>query len=399
MGRVLILDGMWNKTLAVVRSFGKRGFYVSAGERTRLATAIFSRYCNKRWIYSSPLISPDAFLKDLEGELKQGNYDVTFPTEFSTQILLIDTANRQRLENYTRLPFADADLAKKCNDKAFIMRYAMENGIDIPKTFFIDDSRYVRNTISNVPRQVEKITRQIQYPALIKPRCSSGSRGIMYVKDKSELIPLYAKVHKQYSFPIIQECIPDGGETYGVGLLLNFESEVRASFVYKRLRTHPVSGGPSTLRESVKRDDIRKIAELLMSSLKWTGIAHVEFKIDPRDGNPKLLEVNPRFWGSLQLAIESGIDFPYLLFKLAMDGDIEPVFDYNVGVRCRWLIPGDLLHFVKNPDRFRLKPNFFDFKIKDDIISLKDPMPLIGRISSVLTFLYDKEMKSLLADS
>lgn len=388
MGRVLILDGMWNKTLAVVRSFGKRGFYVSAGERTRLATAIFSRYCNRRWIYSSPMISPDAFLKDLEGELKQGNYDVTFPTEFSTQVLLTNTANRQRFEGYTRIPFADATLAKKCNDKAFIMRYAMENGIDIPKTFFINDTEHVK-----------RIAKQIQYPVLIKPRDSSGSRGIVYVKDKDELMPSYIKVHKQYPFPIIQEYIPDGGESYGAGLLLNFKSETRASFVYKRLRTHPVRGGPSTLRESVKRDDIRKIAELLMSSLKWTGIAHVEFKIDPRDGSPKLLEVNPRFWGSLQLAIESGVDFPYLLFKLAMEGDIEPVTDYNAGVQCRWLIPGDLLHFIKNPDRFRLKPKFFDFKIKDDIISLKDPMPIIGRVSSALTFLYDKEMKRLLADS
>ncbi len=133
-----------------------------------------------------------------------------------------------------------------------------------------------------------------------------------------------------------------------------------------------------------------------MKSLRWTGVAHVEFKIDPRDRKPKLLEVNPRFWGSLQLAVESGIDFPFLLFRLAMEGDIEPVMDYNAGVRCRWLIPGDLLHFIKNPERLRLKPNFFDFNTKDDIISLSDPMPVIGRLSSVLMFLYDKEMKHLL---
>jgi predicted ATP-grasp superfamily ATP-dependent carboligase len=385
MGRVLILDGMWNKSLAVVRSFGRKGFYVCAGEKTRFATTIFSRYCNRRWIYSPPLVSPDDFLNDIEVEVKKGNYDVIFPMEFSTQVLLTNAANKKRLESYTKTPFADADLAGKCNDKAFIIQYAMERGIDVPKTFFVNDTE-----------QVERISRHIQYPVLIKPRTSSGSRGIIYVKDKHELIPSYAKVHKRYPFPIIQEYIPDGGGVYGVGLLLNFDSEIRASFVYKRIRSHPVKGGPSTLRESVKRDDIKYIAESLMKSLQWTGIAHVEFKIDPGDGKPKLLEVNPRFWGSLQLAIESGVDFPYLLFKLATEGDIEPVFDYNIGVQCRWLIPGDLLHFIKNPDRFRLKPNFFDFKIKDDILSLKDPMPIIGRVSSALTFLYDNEMKNLL---
>lgn len=385
MGKVLILDGMWNKSLAAVRSFGRKRFDVTAGEKTLLATAMFSRYCNKRFVYPSPALFPDDFLKDLEEELRRGNYDVIFPMEFSTQVLLTDTVNRQKLEQYTRIPFANAGLTKKCNDKAFIMRHAMERGIDIPTTYFVNDTEHIA-----------EIAHKIEYPALIKPRVSSGSRGIVYVKNKDELTPLYGHVHKQYPFPIIQEYIPDGGEIYGVGLLLNFESEVRASFVYKRLRSYPVKGGPSTLRESVQRDDIREIAISLMKSLGWTGIAHVEFKIDIRDGKPKLLEVNPRFWGSLQLAIESGIDFPLLLFKMAMDGDVETVVTYNIGVRCRWLIPGDLLHFIKNPERLRLKPNFFDFKIKDDIISLKDPLPILGRISSVLTFFYDKEMKDLL---
>ncbi|MCR4292374.1 MAG: ATP-grasp domain-containing protein [Candidatus Kuenenia sp.] len=385
MNRVLVLDGMWNKSLAAVRSFGRKGFYVTAGERTRLATAIFSKYCSRRWVYSSPVISPVNFLNDLEAELKVGKYDVIFPMEFSTQVLLTNAANRQMIERYTRLPFADESLAKKGNDKAFIMQYARERGIDVPTTYMVNNIE-----------QLAAIAKETVYPALIKPRNSSGSRGIVYVKEKEELLTLYFKVHKEYPFPIIQEYIPDGGDVYGVGLLFNFQSEIRASFVYKRLRSHPVSGGPSTLRESVKREDVRDIAVSFMKSLRWTGVAHVEFKIDPRDGKPKLLEVNPRFWGSLQLAVESGIDFPFLLFKLAMEGDIEPVMDYNYGVRCRWLIPGDLLHFIKNPERLRLKPNFFDFKTKDDIISLNDPMPVIGRLLSVLTFLYDKEMKSLL---
>ena len=59
---------------------------------------------------------------------------------------------------------------------------------------------------------------------------------------------LYLEAHKQYPFPIIQEYLPDGGEVFGVGLLLNFQSEVKASFVYKRIRSNPVRGGPSTLR-------------------------------------------------------------------------------------------------------------------------------------------------------
>jgi len=383
--KVLVLDGMWNKSLAAVRSLGKRGFSVTAGERTRLATALFSKYCNERLTYPSVSLYPYDFIDAIEKELMMHSYDVIFPMEFSTQIILTNDENRKRLEQYTRIPFADAGLAKNINDKAFIMRYAIENGIDIPATYFINDIK-----------QLSEASVDIRYPAIIKPRDSSGSRGMVYVKNSDELISAYSLVHNQHPLPIIQECIPIEGDTYGVGLLLNFNSEVRASFVYKRLRSYPIKGGPSTLRESVKRNDVREIAESLMKSLRWTGIAHVEFKVDPRDGLPKLLEVNPRFWGSLPLAIESGIDFPFLLYSLAMNGDIKPVSDYRTGVKCRWLIPGDILHFLKSPNRLKLCSNFFNFKIKDDILAFTDPLPTIGRILSAFTLIFDREMRGLL---
>jgi predicted ATP-grasp superfamily ATP-dependent carboligase len=385
MGRVLILDGMWNKSLAAVRSFGRRGFYVSVGERTRLATALFSRYCNKRLIYPCPLNRTEDFLDYLENELMIGNYDAVFPMELSTQILLTNKVNRQRFKGYTKIPFADSDQTEKINDKALLMQHAVKQGIRVPRTYFI-------NEIDMLGDVGEGVT----YPVLIKPRVSSGSRGILRVNKKDKFKTSYLKVHQSYPFPIVQECLPQEGDVYGVGMLLNEQSEVRAAFVYKRLRSYPVSGGPSTLRESVKRDDVMEIACDLLKSLKWTGVAHAEFKIDIRDGIPKLLEVNPRFWGSLNLAVESGVDFPFLLYRMAMENDIETKINYSEGVKCRWLIPGDILHFINNPDRLKIMSAFISFKIKDDIISLRDPLPTIGRILSGFTFLFDKQMREII---
>ena len=382
--KILILDGMWNKTLAAVRSLGARGFHVTVGEKTRLATALFSRYCSGRMIYPSPSGKRELFLDCLEDELARGGYDALFPMEWTTQALLTDPFNRHRFERYTRIPFVNADLADFVNDKADLMRYAKTCGVDVPETIFMKGNE-----------DLGRIADTIDYPVVIKPRISSGSRGLVYAGDRSELLSNYPAVHERFPFPIIQEYIP-GSEVCGVAMLLNFQSQVRASFVYKRLRSYPVAGGPSTLRVSVKRDDLRDIAGHLLQSLTWTGIAHVEFKIDPRNGRPKLLEVNPRFWGSLALAIEAGIDFPFLLYKLAMEGDVEPVNDYADGVMCRWLIPGDLLHFIHNPQRFRLKPGFFDFRMKDDIMSLHDPLPTLGRVLSAFTLLSDKEMRGLM---
>lgn len=381
-GKILVLDGMWNKSLAAVRSLGHRGFEITAGEWTRFATALFSRYCSRRVVYPSPVLTPEKFLPWLVDEIRTNSYEMVLPTELSTQMLL--AKNRSDIERYTRFPFADHDLTSDIQDKAWLMRYAIDNGISCPVTLFPESIR-----------SVEAMREKVAYPVVIKPRVSSGSRGIVYVEEPNDLVASYRTVHRRYPNPIIQEFIPNGG-AYGVGALLNFNAKPRASFVYRRLREYPVSGGPSTLRESVKNEEIRHMALEILESLKWTGIAMVEFKVDARDGKPRLLEINPRLWGSIWLAIRSGIDFPYLLYRLAVDGDVARNDEYKIGVRCKWLIPGELMRFLHNPRRFSPGQSLFAMNAEDDILSFDDPMPTIGRISSLLPLLYKREMRQIL---
>ncbi len=374
---------MWNKTLAALRSLGERGFYVAVGEKTRFSTALFSKYASKTLVYPSPASSPKEFISWLLGELKHGNYDMVLPTEFTTQQLI--AGHRAEITRLTGFPFPDLELTAFVNDKAKLMRFARERGYPVPETFFTCEQNHIEDIADSVP-----------YPAVIKPRESSGSRGLEYVEDREGLIEKYRAVHKTYPFPIIQERIPGSpGGGFGVGALFNFENKPRAAFVYQRLREYPVSGGPSTLRQSVVNDEIKDIALSLLTELKWTGPAMVEFKIDPRDGRPRLLEINPRLWGSLELAIRSGVDFPYLLYKLHTEGDIKPVVDYRVGYKCRWLIPGDILHVLTNPNKLKALGQVLRKTDGDDILSFSDPMPVIGRISSLLPMLYNKDMRRL----
>jgi len=203
------------------------------------------------------------------------------------------------------------------------------------------------------------------------------------------------KVHTQYPMPILQENIPPGGEALGVAVLMDFASKPRASFVYRRLREYPITGGPSTLRESIRHPELQQSAERLLSCLGWVGVAMVEFKEDPRDGQPKRLEINPRFWGSLHHAILCGVDFPYLLYCLAMDGAVTDVVEYQVGVRSRSLLHGDLLHFLANPERFHLKPAVYDFSVSDDVLSTDDPWPTLGRVFSLVALLGDRHLRTM----
>lgn len=379
MGRVLITDAGGRNVVAAVRSLGKKALTVVAGEDSRVAISFFSKYCRQHLIYPSPKTAPEQWLEWLLDELSEHQYDMLMPMDDET--VSIASEKRDLIEKYTKVPVPNFPTLMKAKDKAQTMQIVMEEGIPCPKTFFIKD-------VSEVQQAAEKLG----FPIVIKPRESSGSRGIVYVQKKNELVDNYIRIHSKYPFPMIQEYIPSGGQSCGVFLLFNKDSDVRAVFAHKRLREFPLKGGPSTLRESIYQPELVEMAIRLLKAMKWYGVAMVEFKKDPRDEQYKIMEINPRFWGSLQLSILAGVDFPYLLYKMEMEGDIEPVMNYRVGVRCRWLLPGDILHFICNPKRFQIQPSFFDFSKnnrQDDFISWQDPGPTLGFFLVVLRNLFN----------
>ncbi len=402
--RVLVTDGHWRKTLAVVRSLGRRGVQVTVGERTALNTSFFSRYCSRRLVYPSPRRYPDQFIQTLLEELKRDRYDCLFPME--EEILLLVARHHREISKHTFLLIPGLEKIEFVRDKRNLIQFAEAHGIPIPVTFYHPPSPlpspsrgegWVKVETSSLAG--EERLEEIPIPAVIKPRISSGSFGIAYVRKREDLVPLYQKVHARYPFPLIQDWIPDGGGTFGFSALFDEASNAKAAFVHKKLRMYPVQGGPSTLREGVRHSQVMDLGLSLLKALNWVGVAMVEFKVDPRDGVPKLMELNPRFWGSLQLAIVSGVDYPYLILKMARRESVVPNLDYQVHRRCRWLLFGDILHFLTNPKRFRLQPPFFHFidpNTSYDIISAKDPLPILGSMATFFTFLYDPEMKRFL---
>jgi len=428
MARVLVTDGHFRKTLAVVRSLGQKGVQVTVGERTFLNTSFFSKYCARRLVYPSPRQAPNQFIEFFLKEIKKNHYDCLFPMEEETLLLLVKY--HSEISKHTYLLSPDLKKIEFVRDKKNLMEFAEKIGIPAPRTFYVAPSRAlplegggegkavfppfqeegISGALSLSPRFRVATTggrgegeggslSSIPLPAVIKPRISSGSFGIVYVKKKEDLIPSYQSVHERFPFPIIQEWIPDGEGIYGFSALFDEASNVRAAFVHKKLRMYPVQGGPSTLGEGVEHPQIMEMGLSLLKSLNWVGVGMAEFKVDPRDGVPKLMEVNPRFWGSLQLAIVSGVDFPYLILRMAKRESFEPILHYTVGKRFRWLLLGDILHFLNNPNRFHLRPSFFHFfdpNTSYDILSKDDPLPLLGSVATFSTFLYDPEMKRFL---
>jgi predicted ATP-grasp superfamily ATP-dependent carboligase len=384
--KALITDASGGVALNVTRSLGRNGIEVTAGSCNKHAISFYSKYCTHKFIHSNPQENETQFIKDLIEELRIGNYDVMLPLGgYETNVISI---HRGELSRYVRIPLVRHEALEIANDKGKTLNVAMKNGISCPKTLFV----------KNVD-EVERIKRDLTYPVVIKPQQSSGSKGLAYIDSPDNLVSTYKRLSNYYSDFLIQDYIPHGGDTFGLGALFNDKSEPRAVFIHRRIREYPITGGPSTMRISVENPEIIEQGVKLLKALDWYGIAMVEFKVDPRTDRPVLMEINPRFWGSLNLAIMSGVDFPYLLYRMAIEGDIEPIMKYRLNVKGRWLLWGDVNHLLsvlkghpntlgfKTPGRVDTFFQFMKFYEKDlyyDIISSEDPKPAIFKILSTI---------------
>jgi len=381
MATVLVTDAKQRKSVPIIRSLGRRGIRVVAGDDSRFSMGCYSRYCSQGYLYPSPDATPEHFMDWLLTQAQRRAFEVLFPIDERT--LNVVTRHLEALSSLVHVPVVAHSTYLLARDKGKTLALAQRLGIPCPRTAIVETFD-----------QLELINDIWEFPLVIKPRQSSGSRGLAYVTNPEELQSTYARIHGAYPYPLVQEFIPPGGDTLGVEILMNRQGEPKATFVHRRLREYPVSGGPSTLRESIWAPDLVELGISLLKAMGWFGVAMVEFKTDPRDGKPKLMEVNPKFWGSIALPIAAGVDFPYLLYRLALKEDVAPVTSYRVGVRCRWLFPGDLLHFFCNPKRFHLQPSFFQFWDKNlyyDLIDWDDLGPLGGMVFHALSSLSKPE--------
>lgn len=333
--RVLVTNADYANALAAVRSLGEHAIEVVCGSEHRRSQSFCSTYCSKRVVYPS-VSSEDEFIRAIGQTAGSEKLDAIIPIGYSENVVL--SKRLGDLPGSVKVPVAPWKAMRVASDKSQTMRLAERLGVGVPKTF---------DTVDDVD----------SYPVVVKS--VGGSGRVRYVNSAEELRSTPLKD------AIIQEYIP--GDGYGFFSLFN-HGELRATFMHRRLREYPVTGGASTAAESVFDPELKRQGLRLLSELGWHGVAMAEFKKDSRDGRFKLMEVNPKFWGSLDLSIASGVDFPYLATRMAVDGDVEPVTDYRVGVRYRWLMPYDVLHVLARPESAKdFLRDFWDGRTRSNI--------------------------------
>jgi predicted ATP-grasp superfamily ATP-dependent carboligase len=185
-----------------------------------------------------------------------------------------------------------------------------------------------------------------------------------------------------YSSPLIQEYIK--GDIYDVCILFN-KGKYITSLTQKRVITNPPKGGSGLANVTVHYPELEKMSINLLKKIKWHGVAQVEYKLDDND-QPRLMEINPKFWGTLELSIAAGINFPKLLCDIAMYNEIPKNIDYEVNCKYLWLVPS-LINYVSQ-SQLKMKAiknilKFVDGKTKTNI-KWNDPLPSIYQLLLML---------------
>lgn len=330
--RVLVTDGETRAALAVVRSLGRAGHPVHVVSSDGRSLAGASRHARADHALPDAADDPTAWSAALEDLCRSLGSPLVVPITEVSLGTLYETGLDARIDALCpdRAQYAVAV------DKAGLMVRAEALGLDVPKTRAIDD-----------PATLGALPDGFDFPVVVKARRSrflaggrwqSGGAGI--ATNPRELAALLADPGMRAG-ALLQEFVPGSGEAI---FALCQDGDCRVSFAHRRIREKPPGGGVSVLRESIPSDaKLLDQSRALLAGLAWRGVAMVEYRRTPA-GRAVLMEINPRFWGSLQLAIDAGADFPRLLVELHRTGACAAA-EVRHGVRTRWLL-GDVDHLL-----------------------------------------------------
>jgi len=376
--RILLTDGDDRIALAAARSLGRAGHRVIVTASHARSLAGVSRHCRSEECVANAFTAPERFIADLEHVVARHRVDLLLPISEASMALVL--LHRERFAGVT-IPFGGFDAWLALNDKVRVLDLARSLGIDGPR-YELVDSRGDVHELARRPRS---------YPVYVKPTRSTAlgedhrllTSVVTRVRDMDELIAALSAVSPAHYPVMLQE--PVHGQ--GVGIFLcRWRGVVVAQFGHRRIREFPRTGGVSVVRESVALDgDELAASAALLAALGWAGVAMLEFRRDSRTGRLVLMEINGRFWGSLQLAIDAGVDFPALLVQAATHGPEGPPPAYRTGVRSRWFW-GDVDFLVQMVRERRaeggtLRASVADFlrdsgpSVRSEVFRYSDPFP------------------------
>jgi predicted ATP-grasp superfamily ATP-dependent carboligase len=383
---ILLTDAEYKQCLAILRALSLKQLSVHCSASRRKSLAFYSKYCKKKFIYSKPTKNPDQFKNDIETIVQSNKTEVLMPIGSASCTLI--SQQKEKLEKYARVPIANYDTFVKAHDKSIVNELANRNNIPAPH--------------SSVPKNLKELKSSLKdysFPIVLKARKGTATSQVRYCRNQEETITLWNKFNKigkgetsgivDHSYPIIQEYLP--GEIIDVLFIFN-KGKPRGCLTQRRVITLPVDGGSGALNITINEPTIARDAIKLMKALNWHGVGMAEFKRDT-NGNAKLIEVNPKFWGTTECSISAGMNFPYMLYEIAMDGDTKPQFSYLKDKPFGWPFPMGIKSILETNEPFTYIKKFLElttYKNGTDIRLLSDPRPFSLQLYQTLLSIFYK---------
>lgn len=346
--KVLLTYGWVRSSYAALRNLSKHGVPVYVSDSNLTGMCQFSKFSLGFKKYTSHYQNETDFVTDVIRICDENQINLIFPSHNETDVL---ANNKSIIGNERGRMLPDSKHCFIFNNKALSYDLAESLGIPTPRRFLykeVDELLILLNRL-----EVKKV--------VIKLLSGNSAKGVFYA-DSPEMA--YTRVRqlitdfglKPDRFPQVEEVV--SGEGWGCSVLY-WHGELVADFTHRRLREKISTGGTSTLRESAFHSGVREAALKIFNYIGWHGLAMCEFKVCPETGKFWFIEVNPRMWGSIPLAINAGVEFPYLAYLCATQGiKAAQAYQANKTVQLsykgKWLL-GDLLLVIKKILRFRIK--------------------------------------------
>lgn len=385
MSRICIPDYAGKHVIEGARSLARDGDNVTlATWNTGKVQSFFKSNCISELIkVSSPCECALEFAEEVASLADTGNFDVILPFGLNAVEALVQSASRVRYERRAMLP--SVDVFNLLNNKDSLETFARDIGVSTPLTFKIIDRTELKDVQSKVI-----------YPLVIKVTNFSGvNGGLRYANNLSELEQawdvLVEQANEKSASVIVQEFIP--GKVHDVCTLSISGKPVRLLTQIRELM-YPIYGGVGAVNITTDDQLLRLNAEKLIIESGYHGPAQVEFKKDSRTGEYKLIEFNPKLWGTLPLSISAGVSFPELIRDYVLGENLHYQNEYKVGLRYNFWMP---LAFLAKLQLFRE----FGFSQKEwetpyiDVrndFDIKDVRPDFHRALSTILTLFKRKM-------
>lgn len=381
IARGALIIGGAHGSLAMARSLGRRGIPVGfVTDDHRIAS--FSRYTK----FSATWAGPDG--ADAANELLElaRRYDldgwVLFPGGDS-EVRLI-SQNHALLSSVFRVTTPPWETTQWALDKRLTYERAATIGIDHPWSYYPRDRQDVAQL-------------ECAFPVILKPTTRRSVNALTLAKawrvdDRAALQSRYDQAVALVGTNgfVLQELIPgDGSAQFSYAAVCDRGQPI-ASLVARRTRQYPIDFGyTSTFVETVENKEVEEAGSRFLNSLGYSGIAEVEFKYDRRDEHYKILDVNMRSWTWNSLGRIAGVDFPYVLWQLAMGETVMPMrgrpgvawmhFTRDLVAACQEMLAGTLspVDYFRS---FRAPLEFAAFTMDDPWPGIIDLPLLVSRL-------------------